>query len=141
MSELTVDRVRAIMEGLAPGHTESLGGLEEMYDPDVRFQDPIQTLHGRDAVVAMNEKILTRARELRFEVRDGVRSGDLLFLTWKMTFALVRGPSMEFDGATRLRIRGELVVEHQDYFDLVGGLVDSVPVVGKIYHRVARAFA
>ncbi len=141
MAELTVERVRALMEGLAPGRTESLADLVAMYDPDVRFEDPIQSLEGRDALVEMNEKLITRSRELRFEVRDGVRSGDLVFLTWKMTFALARGPSMEFEGATRLRIRDERIVEHRDYFDLVGGLVDSVPLVGKIYHRVAGAFA
>ena len=44
--------------------------LAELYDRDVLFRDPLQTLRGRDAFLTMNRRVLGRARRLSFDVKD-----------------------------------------------------------------------
>ncbi len=40
--------------------------------------------HRREAFVAMDRRVMTRARHLSFDVKDSLGGGDSLFLAWTM---------------------------------------------------------
>ena len=119
----------------------TLARLAELYHRDVVFRDPLQTLRGRDAFLAMNRRIMRRARRLSFDVKDAVGSQGSAFLTWAMRYEPRRGPTITFEGSTHARVRDGLVTEQRDYWDLLSSLAESLPVLHVVYAKLAPHLA
>lgn len=116
---------------------QALAELERLYAVDVVFRDPLQTLTGREAFLAMNRRVLTRARRVRFEVTDKSAGADSLFLSWRMTYEPQRGPVIVFEGATHARVEASRIIEQRDYWDLLSSVALSLPVVRNLYTALA----
>lgn len=115
----------------------AIARLATLYDSDVVFRDPLQTLRGRDAFVAMNRRILRRARRLSFDVASAVGADGSIFLAWTMLYQPRLGPTVVFEGATHARTRAGLIVEQRDYWDLLSSFAHSVPIVRGVYASLA----
>lgn len=107
--------------------------LAELYAEDIVFRDPLQTLRGRDAFVAMNRRILARARRLSFQVTSAAGAGGSVFLAWTMLYEPRMGPTIVFEGATHARTRAGLIVEQRDYWDLLSSVAASLPILRSVY--------
>jgi limonene-1,2-epoxide hydrolase len=112
--------------------------VRRYYHPDVHFRDAIQDVEGRDAVIEMLLRFAQRCQELRVMVHNVVQDGDVIFVEWRMEIVINRRlPMLWNDGCTRLRVDEQgLVVDHRDYFDLWGDMIDAYPRASKIYRRV-----
>lgn len=137
MSELLAKRVIDLLERFSAEIDEPLlAELEALYDPEVVFSDPIQTVRGRPAFTAMNRKLVSRARRCQFRVTAWASRGETIFLAWTLDYAPRRGPALSFDGTSLLDLRDGLVIRHRDYWDLAGSMLDAVPGIGPIYRRL-----
>jgi hypothetical protein len=117
----------------------ALERMKPLYASDVKFQDPLQTLVGWDAFAAMNRRLLARSRNgrLRFELRDGIAFEDQLLLTWSMPVDFKRVPTVfTIEGASHIKLRDGKIAYHRDYWDLLGSVVASVPIVAGVYRRL-----
>ncbi len=110
--------------------------IAPLYDENVRFTDPIQTLDGRQAFIDMNRRLVARSRELRFDVFDRAVEGDNIFFAWRMVFAMKVGPRLEIDGTSHLRVKDGRIVFHRDYWDLAGSVADSIPLAAPFYRAL-----
>ena len=148
MKIMSSDTDQALAEGLRAvllsfdreGYA-ALAELAALYDRDMVFGDPLQTLHGREAFLAMNRRILRRARRVSFEIHDALGKNGSVFLTWTMHYVPRRGPAIRFEGATHARVRLGLIVEQRDYWDLLSSVAGSVPLVGRAYAALAPHLA
>jgi ketosteroid isomerase-like protein len=132
-NQALADRMRDVWTSFERDGERVLAQLGELYAANVVFHDPLQTLRGRDAFLAMNRRILRRARRLSFEVPEAVGSKDGVFLVWTMTFEPRRGRRIVFEGASYARVQSGLVVEQRDYWDLLSSVAASFPLLGRIY--------
>jgi hypothetical protein len=114
----------------------ALASVAALYHPDVEFYDPIQTVRGRDAFMAMNRRLIERSRRIAFVTRDVVEGGDQVFLTWLMIFAPKLGPEVQFEGVTHIKLREGVIGYQRDYWDLVSSLLRGIPIVGGLYGKV-----
>jgi ketosteroid isomerase-like protein len=135
------EKLRGAMAAISGVGESELPQLEALYDADVRFQDPIQTLEGREAFIEMNRRLLRRSRSLRFEVGEVMEQEDTVFLTWTMFFHPKVGPEMTIEGASHLRVREGRIAYHRDYWDLLSSAAEAMPVMGPLYHKVMQLFA
>jgi hypothetical protein len=134
-------RLRQALVALGPDRPESVEALRDLYDPAVEFRDPIQTLKGLDAFLAMNRRLLGRARELSFEVTSARGDADEAFLVWTMRGKAKLGPSLAVEGVTHVRARNGRITYHRDFWDL-GELVASiVPGAGPMLRLLLRPMA
>ena len=128
-----LDRFRDDAEG-------ALAALLPLYDEAVRFRDPLQTLEGRDAFAAMNRRLLARSRSIAFDVSSSLVEGDRIALAWRMDIAWKVGPAMSVEGMTHLRVTDGKIVDHRDYWDLLGAVADAVPLAGPVWRAIAARF-
>jgi hypothetical protein len=135
------ERLRDILVSFERDADGAVTRLAELYDPDLVFRDPLQTLAGREAFLAMNRRVTARARRLQFDVTDTVGGVDSLFLSWRMTYEPHRGPTLVFEGATRACVQGGVIVEQRDYWDLLSSVAQSLPVVRDLYSALAPHLA
>lgn len=134
-----VDAVREAFQRFEHDPDGAIASLGAMYAPHVMFRDPIQTLHGVDAVIAMNRKLVARFPGVAVELGEATASDEAVHLAWTMTLTPRIGPPLRIEGMTRLVYEEGLVVEHRDYWDLLGAFMDTVPLAGSVYRMlVAR---
>jgi len=121
------ERIRQLLEGLTPKDIDGVEKLRPLYDVGVIFQDPIQKVQGIDAFIALNRRLLGRAKELAFEVHQVTGADDQIFLTWTMHCEPKLGPKIRVDGVTHLRVKNDRVVMHRDYWDLGELFASALP--------------
>lgn len=129
-------RIKSIFERFGPELDAALIEAEPMYHPELVFQDPLQTLHGRDAFMEMNRRLMRRFRHIRFDVGELLESDSAIFLSWTMTMTSWLGPTLKVPGVTHIRLADGLIVEHRDYWDILGATMDALPVLGPLYRGV-----
>lgn len=134
--KLTPEYIRSIFS-TQPFDEAAVERVIPVYADDVVFKDPIQTLRGRDAFVEMNKRLLKRVRELRFDVHAVTADDDNIFIAWTMYVALkTPAKEMAIDGVTHCTVRDGKVATQRDHWDLVGSMMDAIPVAGTAYRAV-----
>jgi hypothetical protein len=109
------------------------------YHPNVHFQDAIQVIEGRDAVVEMMVRFPGRCDDLYCTVHNAMQQGNIIFLEWSMTMRVDPLPEMTNHGVTRLTLDDDgMVIRHRDFFDLWGDMIDAFPRVAKLYRSAVR---
>ena len=108
--QLLAERLRDIFVSFDRDPDGAITRLSCLYDADVVFRDPLQTLVGKDAFLEMNRRILGRSRRLAFDVTDAVGGKDSLFLAWTMTYESKKGRTIVFEGSTHARVRAPVGV-------------------------------
>ena len=114
--------------------------IREHYHPDVRFQDAIQVVEGRDAVIEMMLRFPKRVAELSCTVHAVLQNEDLIAVEWSMDMrAHKRLPVMTNHGMSRLQLDADgRVIDHRDYFDLWGDMIDAFPRPSRLYRAIVR---
>lgn len=135
------DRLAGALVALTPDHAGAVDGLVPLYDPAMVFRDPIQTVRGREAFLAMNRRLLRRMRRLHWEIAAVHGSDDEVFVEWRMLCALRLGPTLDVSGVTRARARGGVIVDHRDYWDLGEMLASALPGGQRVLAVLRAPFA
>lgn len=135
--EHLAEQLRDIFVSFDRDADAAIARLSGLYDADIVFRDPLQTLIGRNAFLEMNRRIAKRARRLAFEVTDAMGGHDSLFLAWTMTYEPKKGRTIVFEGSTHARVRDGLITEQRDYWDLLSSVAQSFPVARSLYTALA----
>jgi ketosteroid isomerase-like protein len=112
--------------------------LADLYAEDVFFQDPLQIVRGLPAFLEMNRRLASKTREIEVELAEAARAGESIFLVWNMRVVPRVGPRVSFEGVSHLRLRDGRVVYHRDYWDLLGSVMESVPLAGPLYRAAVK---
>src|SRR4051812_31852809 len=100
------ERLTAAFSAFSKDNPRSLDLIDELYAPDMVFEDPLQRVEGRAAFRRVNELILERCALVRIEDLVAVGDDARLMLTWNMIFRPRIGPEMRIPGASELRSEG-----------------------------------
>lgn len=134
-------RLATAMEQLEQDPAAALEKLDALYAETMTFTDPLQTISGRTAFIAMNRRLINRFRKLRIQVLDTAESERGIFLLWRMEAATRFGANLTIEGITHCRVENGLIVDQRDYWDLLGSALASIPVAGSVYRRFTKMFA
>ncbi len=126
-----LDAYVAYFERLSP---ETLGELDALVTPDVRFKDPFNDLRG----VADMRRAMAMAFDHgtpRFEVIDRARSSHAAYLLWR--YAL--GTGFVIEGMSEIRFAPDgRIAEHIDHWDSGSQFYSRIPVLGWLIGLVRR---
>jgi limonene-1,2-epoxide hydrolase len=106
------------------------------YHENIRFQDSIQKVEGKEEFMALCMRLAQRCRELKMQITNLVVNGEIVFMEWEMTMMFKKFPSSTLYGSTRLTLNEDsLIIEQRDYYDLWGDIFDNIPRFGPLYRR------
>jgi limonene-1,2-epoxide hydrolase len=134
-------RLADALIALTPDHPEAIERLRDHYDPSMVFRDPIQEVHGIEAFLAMNQRLLGRMRTLTWSVVAKSGNDEEVFLEWEMRGKAKLGPVVHVSGVTRAKARGDRVVDHRDYWDMGELMASALPGGQRILHALRAPFA
>ncbi len=130
-----VDRFCRMFARLTPDEPMA---LEEVYAPDVVFEDPFHRLEGRDALGVLFARMNAQIRQATFAFSEPLIDAGRASLPWTLRleprrFAkviVVDGISLlEFDSA---------ITRHRDYFDGGQLVYENVPLLGSGVRAIRR---
>ena len=120
---------------------ESLDQLGDVYATDINFTDPFVSIHGLPALTEYFQGAYANVIECRFEFADTIHSGQDVCIPWvmKLRHKRIRGGELiSVDGISRLRLKGDHVVVHRDYFDAGQLLYENLPVLGSAVRWIRK---
>ena len=128
------ERLIAFYEAMNDG-LSVMGRIDSIYALGIHYIDPIQTLHGRAAIRGSFERMFSR---YRVRISDITMLGDerRVLGTWVMTLQPKIGPTLRINGAAAFVLEDGLVVRQDDYWDLLGAGMASLPALEPIYRWV-----
>ncbi|MDF1791834.1 MAG: nuclear transport factor 2 family protein [Thalassobaculaceae bacterium] len=133
-----LDAYLAAFEAMGP---DRLDVFDTVCDPDIRFVDPFNDVHGLDRFKAVFRHMYASLGQPRFTVRDsavGERAG---YIRWHFDFVL-NGRAMTIDGMSEVGFGPDgRVTAHIDHWDAGGQVYARVPVLGALVRWVRGKLA
>lgn len=111
------------------------------YHEDIVFQDSIQKVVGKEAFIAMCERLTKRCRSLHMDLSNIMQKDNVISMEWVMTMSFKKSPDTPLYGVTRLTLNDEgLILEQRDYYDLWGDIFNNIPHFNKFYRKNMKKY-
>ena len=116
---------------------EHMKVVEEFYDRDAVFQDPIHKIKGTKAIREYYEGLYKKVESIRFEYKNISEFESLVTLEWRMYLrapSLNSGREITVDGVSLITFGGRegKVISHRDYFDMGEFIYERVPILSSV---------
>ena len=111
--------------------------VEQFYDREVEFQDPVHTLHGSKATREYYAKLYDKVESIRFEFSREISQEHQHVVVWKMFLiapSLNGGREFFVEGNSVILFGGSegKVIYHRDYFDMGSFIYERIPLLKTI---------
>ena len=111
------------------------------YHDDVIFQDSIQRIEGKEAFMALCNRLTRRCEQLNMHIQSIARQDNQILFDWKMVMKFRRWPSTPIYGSTTLTLAEDgRIIAQRDYFDLWGDIFNGIPRFRRIYRRFMHRY-
>ncbi|WP_417877094.1 nuclear transport factor 2 family protein [Vibrio sp.] len=133
--------IRSVVDVYQQLSKENLHLLEEVYHPDVVFEDAAHRLEGRIALYRYFQSLYTNVIRCDFDIHEHQQVGESGFITWSMELLhpkLQNGSPITVNGASHLKFSDGQVIYHRDYFDLGEMLYENLPLLGAVVKMVKQ---
>ncbi|PWC86958.1 hypothetical protein TSH100_11260 [Azospirillum sp. TSH100] len=118
---------------------DRLDRLPALTVPEVRFRDPFNDAHGRDAVRAVLVHTLDGCRDLRFTVTHRLFAADLAILRWRFEATVTGIGRLDVIGTSEVRQAADgRVAEHIDHWDSGEHVYLRLPLLGAPLRLIRR---
>lgn len=120
--------------------------VDEFYDEDALFRDPIVELKNRQQVKDYYTNMYNNVESITWNIPDEIRSGNDCTLVWEMTLKAKNfngNKPVVVDGVSVIKFGGKegKAIYHRDYFDLGEFVYEGLPIVGGIIRYAKRKMA
>ncbi len=125
---------------------DSMHLVEEFYDENVRFSDPIVNLTNRRQVKDYYVNLYANVESISWTFPDVVSEKDRCALAWTMTLRAKNfngNRPVIVDGVSVIKFGGRdgKAVYHRDYFDMGAFVYEGLPVLGGLVRFAKRKMA
>jgi limonene-1,2-epoxide hydrolase len=125
---------------------ENLHVVDEFYDENLEFHDPIGSLKGRENMRSYYKKMYEGLKSIKFDYHEAISNDKTVVLVWKMTYAVDKlnsGAPIVVEGNSVIKFGGQedKVVYHRDYFDVGAMVYEFIPVLGWGVRKVKARLA
>lgn len=118
--------------------------VDEFYDTNVDFQDPVGKIKGSQAIRRYYENMYQNVTDIRFDFQKEIIQGDTHVVIWTMHLTaknLNGGNPVAVDGNSHIVFNANnKVIFHRDYFDMGEFIYEHIPVVGFIVKKIKSIF-
>lgn len=137
------ERARAFFDHLDRDHLEL---VNQFYDQDVAFQDPVHQLKGVAAVRSYYAGLYKNVESIRFEYSKALDSGNTVTLAWRMYLkspSIGGGKEITVDGVSLITFGGKegKAITHRDYFDMGEFVYERIPVLRTVIGFIKKKLA
>lgn len=108
----------------------------DYYHEDIVFHDSIQLIEGKEAFIALCNRLTNRCKQLQMDIESIFKKDNEIIFDWKMTMMFKKFPSTPIYGCTKLALHEDgRIIRQRDYYDLWGDIFNGIPWFKKPYRR------
>lgn len=140
MSQQRVDQFLSNINSI--NKTNAREVLEDTYTDDVKFIDPVKTIHGLGNLTKYFEDMYENVTRCHFILGHTVANDEEHSLEWVMQLQhpkISSNREITIDGASFIRFNRGKICYHRDYYDLGAMVYEHLPVLGAIVKKVRHA--
>lgn len=119
---------------------DSLELLDEVYAPDIQFQDPVKKLDGIEPLRAYLANLYSNVESCHFEYESTVVGQNEAYIRWVMHMKHRRfrpAETLSLPGVSHVHF-DQLITHHRDFFDMGAMIYERVPVLGSVIGHIKR---
>ncbi|MCE7066972.1 nuclear transport factor 2 family protein [Dyadobacter sp. CY326] len=117
---------------------ENAALLEEIYESDAHFQDPIRTLKGIVEIHTYLQKFNANVRRGGYKFTQQSIRNDRAYLSWELDLEYkIPQKRIAVSGITVLLI-GEKVISQRNYYDAGAFFYEHLPLIGPFIRYIKR---
>jgi len=124
---------------------DSLELVDQFYDPNAQFIDPVVSFTDRNQIKNYYAKLYTDVESIRFEFKSHVQSNQEHAVVWTMVLKAKLDPKKPIvvDGVSLIRFGGpeNKAVYHRDYFDMGEFVYERIPVLSLVIRKIKQALS
>ncbi len=117
----------------------SVGMIEKLAAPGIRFKDPFNDVQGVDAFQRVFEHMFENVEKPKFKVTDSSWSRQqdrTAYLRWVFTYSM-NGNARKVEGLSAVMFSNDgLVMSHIDFWDAAENFYENIPVLGAMIRFV-----
>ena len=114
--------------------------VDQFYDKNVAFQDPVHKLNGAAEVKKYYEGLYKNVDSIHFDYGTGVESENKVSLPWTMhlkTPSINSGQEITVDGVSLITFNSEgKAISHRDYFDMGEFVYERIPILKSVINFI-----
>jgi hypothetical protein len=114
--------------------------VDEFYDQNIEFHDPLINVKGRDQMNAYYKGLYDNVTSINFIFSEEVVQGDSHVVAWKMIMEskLNNGKPTELDALSLIKFGGpeNKAIYHRDYYDMGQFVYQYVPILKNVIKYV-----
>ncbi|MDA9189393.1 nuclear transport factor 2 family protein [bacterium] len=132
------EKIKNFFSGLS---MTSMDLVDQFYDKNTNFIDPIGKHKGSDSVKAYYQNLYKNVEQISFEMNDYAQNGELVYMSWIMKLNLKDNPSklIEVHGNSKFRFNEQgKALYHRDYFDMGEFIYEGIPVLGSVIKFIKK---
>lgn len=121
---------------------DNLHILDDFYDQEVQFVDPIGTHDGLESIKNYYKSMYKNVKNIKFETKNMISNGNSHVYIWRMILeadGLNGGEPVYVEGNSHIEFNEQnLVTYHRDYFDMGEFIYEYIPVLGWTIKKIKK---
>lgn len=121
--------------------TDNLALLNDVYDNNITFEDPIHKVNGLNALNEYFSSLYEHLSACQFAIESVVYSNNTAAIYWCMHFEhpkLNKGKAVCVHGNSHIKGENNKVIYHRDFFDVGAMLYEQLPIIGRLISWIKR---
>lgn len=114
---------------------QSVGMLENIYDENVVFEDPVGKHAGLTTVKKYFTELLNNTSKCEFDIKHIEKGSSDIFVQWEMFYQhpkVGNKKTIAVPGMSHLKTNGERITFQKDYYDMGSMIYEHLPLIGRI---------
>lgn len=141
MPSAILDTLKSNVGRIGVEPEQALFALRALYAEDLRYENPIQRVQGREPFFKLMNHMATRWAPFSMVIDEGLESTERIYGRFQLSFKPgFLGRTLHIEGVTRCVLDQGLIVEQRDYYDVVSTALDAVPLAGPAFRKIIAQF-
>ena len=114
---------------------KNINSLLNLVDDNVVFEDPFNTIIGKDNLRELFLEMFKKLQQPKFKVLSIFYKEDLAIIKWNFSCKKFR-KDICFDGLSEVTVKNGKIKKHLDFWDSGKNFYTQVPILGRIFKKI-----
>ena len=113
----------------------NINSLLNLVDDNVVFEDPFNTIIGKDNLRELFLEMFKKLQQPKFKVLNIFYKQNLAIIKWNFSCKIFR-KDISFDGLSEVTVKNGKIKKHLDFWDSGKNFYTQVPILGRIFKKI-----
>lgn len=113
----------------------NINSLLNLVDDNVVFEDPFNTIIGKDNLRELFLEMFKKLQQPKFKVLNIFYKQNLAIIKWNFSCKIFR-KDIYFDGFSEVTVKNGKIKKHSDFWDSGKNFYTQVPILGRIFKKI-----